>query len=503
MSRKLVLVVLALGGLVAGGTCIPAGGVDGEEDGALARAEKLAVAIQTVLADETVAAGDPVDIEWTAGNLTGQPATVTLLVESRTDLTTTVLTTTTFDGTGEGGDYEWITSDFSGAYAIIARITAGDDAQEDQAEGIITVDPPPTFSFTAPTTVVNLDPHETPLIPVTISWVAGDTDGTAEIGIDTDADHGAGAGDDEDKQEDRNETIIHTFTLADPAEPNSIEWDGTDDSGNIVPAGTYYIYAIARDGVNADVLAEAEGFVVVAEAPEEEEEETGVVIAQPEEDAEFLVGGDPLEIEYRLNNSSSDALVDIKIDPDDNHRNGNEITILEQQFVEKDTDPDIFEWNGDDADGNAVDDGIYRIFLAVSYGAGTPQTHEADALVFRRSAEDKPLIALLKPNSVQNVEPGDYVSIEWRDDDPDGEAKIWIEIDDDGVPGGAATEILSGRNASGDGVEDTYNWQVPSLATVPADTYYLIVYIDADDDGTAEHSSSSTAAVVVEDPAAD
>ena len=57
-------------------------------------------------------------------------------------------------------------------------------------------------------------------------------------------------------------------------------------------------------------------------------------------------------------------------------------------------------------------DGIYRVFMAGNRGSGSPQLVQADGLIFRRSADDKPLIALLEPwQELQRLErEGDYTS---------------------------------------------------------------------------------------------
>ena len=475
------IAVLVLTGLVVSliaGTCIPL--VDNvQQDRTVG--DNLAVSINDPSADETVLEGDIVSIEWTASNLTGAPATLALIAESRDDLSrTTLIDQLEVESTGDSGIHLWDTTGFSGPYSLIARIETAQQSFEEASFGLVTVDSPPLFEFISPVTDLTFESGDS----INIRWRGQDTDGTVSIGLDPDTSH----------------SNSNDITIAEEGLPVTIDrettvWSGYSVEGTEVEGGTYNLFAVASDGVNADVTVNAgvQITVVVEEEPE------GVVVDEPAEDDEF-VGGGHFDIVYRTN-QSVDAIVDVKIDTDETHDNGNEITILSQQFVEADDNPPTLEWDGNDSSGAAVDDGIYRTFVIVDIGGSSTLSAEADGLIFRRSVEDQPLIGMLTPSESETVDPGDSVTIEWRDEDENEAADIRIVVDDDPstTPDGEI-EILTGRDASGDGVQDRYVWQVPSGTLTVGTEYYIIGYID--DDGSGNRSIAP-GTIIVRDPTAE
>lgn len=480
--RTAPLLAVVLLGLLAGGTCIPlVDNVTRDRDPGTV----LALVVTLPDADLTVVEGDTVQIEWDGANRTGQAASLVLGVESRDTLARTVLADDlTYDQVGLGGEYSWNTAGFAGTYVVYARVQAGGETAESRAVGKVLVDGPPTFEFVAPTEDVRYESGDTLLI----SWRGADNDGAVRIGLDPDIEHDTG-----------NEVFLVERDL--PATPtvDSLSWTGRDVNNAAVETGTYNLFAVASDGVNPDVVVSAGVKIEVVEP-----EETGrPKVTEPAEDTDFLDADASVTIVYEVNRGD-DALVDIKIDTDDNHANGNEVTILSQQLVEADTDPDPFEWDGTKAAGGNADYGIYRVFIAVSTGAGTPQTAQAEGLIFRRATADVPLVALLAPATVTTVDPGSYVTIRWRDDDPDETAEIRLTVDDDPDPaeavetGEAELEILTGRSAAGDDAQDTFAWQVPG--TLPPGSYYIFAYIDRDGADPADHVSVAPARVIVRDP---
>ncbi len=502
--------------------------------------QKLAISIAKPDTDRSVARGDQVKIEWSAANLTGQPATISFHVESRrASLTKALLEQFELQGTGDSGVVRWDTGDYSGPYAIIARIEAAGQYREAIAAGKITVDAPPTFKFTAPSGDVTYRRGIDPAL--TIAWQASDEDAELEIGLDPDTDHDSGneiiilertlsstsptSGDDgtrtdgesdktgtRSRDDESRENGVPTQTPTEggsetetgggtgnegttTGSTSSFAWEGKDKDGENVAGGTYNLFARVSDNVNPALTVDGPGQITVTEKDSGSGGEPEVI--EPAEDTTFLTSDEKLTIEYKTN-LDDDALVDIKIDTDDNHKNGNEITILSQHFVEGGEDPDPFEWDGKNAAGQNVDPGIYRVFALVSTGEGTPKTAEAEGLVFRRQTNKQPLVALLAPATAITVDPGDYVMIRWRDDDPDGEATIRLVVDTDPRPMSATEkrlEILAEREAEPDGVQDTFNWQVPS--TLSPGTYYVIAFIDDDGSGNA---STAPGRVIVRDP---
>lgn len=499
-----ILVALALSWLLLGATCFPL--IDLDQDGGVVSGTTLTVSVITPSVDREVPLGAVVEIEWTAANLTGSEAVATILVRAQEDLSETILAGgLRLPEVGTTRSLEWDTGDFQGGiYGIVARIEAGGEMEEARAPGLITINTPPSLDFTEPVEDTELAEEEDPNDPndpnaapgparVAVRWTAFDPDGdgTAQIGIDPDLDHESG-----------NEIIIAERDIPRSSGFGSLDWDGTDQDGERVEADTYNLYAVIADDVNEEQFVEGLARVIVPEEPEPVE----LAITQPEEDTEFLTSDDPLTIEFTLD-EDSDVLVDLKADTDDNHRNGNETTILAQRLIEEGTTEDSFDWNGNNSAGDAVDDGIYRLFLAVNRGSGTPEIAQAGGLVFRRSEQEQPLIALLAPDTDQTVEPGAFVLIRWRDDDPSESATIRLTLDDDETPNEDVEteddeiEILADWDADGDGVQDTFQYQVP--ADLAPDRYFIFAYIDRDAAAPFDNISVAGGHIVIEDPEAD
>jgi len=482
--------------LVSGATCVPIIEI-GSGSSTVEPPTRLAVAVLQPNDSRDVARGTIVDIDWTAGNITDDGAVATVFVRSRVDRAETIIAGGILvTGSGVRQTVPWDTTNFAGGYNIFVRIEAGGLTAQNSNGAVITVNTAPTFSFTEPTADATFgegeadpnNPDDVP--PLNIRWLAGDPDGDAEaeIGLDEDTDHDSG-----------NEIVIQNTTISVQAEVDSLAWDGTDVDGATVEAGTYNLFARVTDGVNPEFFVEGLGRITIPEEPNEPTIE--LAVTTPDEDVTFLTTDDPLTIEFTLD-EEDDVFVDLKIDTDEDHQNGNEITILSQRLIDSETKEDSFDWNGNDSGGAAVDDGIYRVFLALSRGAGTPTLVEAEGLVFRRSSEDQPLIGLLQPDGDRTLDIGQFLPIEWRDDDPSESATIRLTLDDDGTPNeGTETddpeiEILVGRDADGDGVQDTFNYQLP--ASLAPGRYFVFAYID---DGVApfDHISIAPGQLIIED----
>ena len=520
-----ILLALGLSIFLVGATCFPIFELDPATESAAGTT--LVVSVITPAEDRQVAAGDSVTIEWTVANLTDSSAVATVLVRARADFADTILVgglripesgglqsvdwdTTDFPGVSQDEgvvSVDWDTADFPGGeYSIHVQVEAGELSEETTAEGHITLNTPPTFEFTEPTEDTELleqdpnDPNDpnAPLLPaeVTIGWSAydPDSDGTAEIGIDPDTDHDSG-----------NEITIYEAGIPRTSGVDSIDWDGTSTSGERVEGDTYYLFAAISDEVSAERFVEGLARIIVPEVLE-------LAVTQPDEDTDFLTTDDPLTIEFTLD-EDDDVFIDLRIDPDEDHRNGNETTILARYLVEWGTHEDSFDWDGDDSEGNPVGHGIYRIFMAVNRGAASPQIVEAEGLVFRRSAEEQPLIGVLQPDTDQTLVGGvgGEVLIRWRDNDPSESAKIRLTIDDDATPDEAVEpaegpleeeELPSAGwgdlDAAGDGLEDTFTFYVGD-DRAPG-RYWIFAYIDRDEVAPWDNIAIAAGQVVVEDP---
>jgi hypothetical protein len=249
VMRTALLATLALTSLLVGGTCLPI--IQFQHQAA--PGEALGIAVSASAQGETIPEGTPVTIDWAAATLTGESATVAITLESRTDLSRTVLASElTFAGTSSGAQaLTWDTNGFGGPYSVIADITTPTLTREATSAGLVTIDARPKFEFTEPTGDVTFDPTTEP--PLTIAWVGADESGTVSIGLDPDANHSNG-----------NEILIlQDGTLPTTLGPDSFAWDGTDATGAAVPAGTYNLFAKATDNVNQVVTVAGLGQITV------------------------------------------------------------------------------------------------------------------------------------------------------------------------------------------------------------------------------------------------
>lgn len=248
--RTALLLTSGLVCLLAGGTCLPL--VDNTQREPVP-GRVLGITIMDPTEDATVRGGTNVTIEWAASNLTDDPAAITIVAESRRDLSlTTLVDAAELSGTGDSGVFAWDTTAFDGPYAIIGRIDTVSDSVSDTSRGIITVDAAPAFAFTAPTGNVRFRPGTDD--DLTIAWVGSDGEATARIGLDPDTDHGSG-----------NEVYIHEVELPVTAAADHFDWDGTDVDGAAIALGTYNLFASANDEINEVVFVDAAGQITLAD----------------------------------------------------------------------------------------------------------------------------------------------------------------------------------------------------------------------------------------------
>lgn len=498
--RKSVVVALgclSLGSL--GSNCTPLFDLNAP-DRAVTEGRQLAAAIIAPNEDRAVSQGTIVGVEWSGANLTGEDAIATVLVRNRADRAETVLVGgVRITSTGVHESIDWDTTGYdAGRYNIIVRIDAGALSDEDVSDGVISINGAPLFEFTEPTTDVTLadqDPNDTDREQtLTIRWSASDpdNDGSLVLSIDSDSDHETG-----------NETQILVRDIPGGGGFDSFIWNGEDTGGDRVAEGTYFLFATVSDDTNAERFVTATGRVIVPAAPEDPPE---LAITKPEEDAEFRAdtSGATFAIEFTLP-GTQESLVDLKVDSDDNHQNGNEITIVSQRLEAEEQTNDSVAWNGQNSSAVDVPDGVYRVFLVQTRETGTPTTVQSEGLCFLRREADKPLIGVTEPNSDQTLRSGQFLTIRWRDDVKESTTpSIALFIDDDANPeegaetGDAELEVLTGRDGKADGVQDTFAYQIPS--TLAPGIYYIFAYIDRDGARPFESRSVAGGRLIIDDP---
>jgi hypothetical protein len=480
-------------------SCLPVNTTRDERLSALTPLTPLTVSIIKPASSRTVGQGDLVELEFTATNATGDDSVATVLVRKRDDREETILVggiRLTSKGVHESMD--WDTGGFaSGRYNVIIRIEAGDETKEEVSTAIITINAPPTLTFNEPfedTTLAeddNPDDSDTPKI--TFRWSAADADGDGKFTLELDPD--------QDHSND-NEIVLLERDLPADGGLDSFDFKGLDSDGGRVDGGTYFYFARLSDAQNKESFVEGLARITVLES--NEESDAVLAVTKPKEDTEFLSTTATFDITYTLN-EDRDVLIDLKIDTDDAHTNGNEKTILSQRLVDRSVHEDTFQWTGTLSDGSPAPDGIYRTFILVNRGSGTPGTAQADGLIFRRSEANKPLIGITSPTSDQTMLAGQILTIQWRDDTPGGApAKVFLFIDDDPNPqeavetGAPERQVLADRDATLDSVNDSFPLSIP--ADLAPGTYFIFAYIDRDGAAPFEHSSVAAGRIIIRDP---
>ncbi len=508
MSRTSALLLCVVAAALPGGTCVPL--LDLEQSGSSADVPRsrteLTVSVLRPSSDRSVAKGAAVEVQWTSGNLTGSEAIATILLRNRDDLSETILAGgIRVTGVGTTQSFDWDTAAFDGgSFGVLVRVEAGGRIAESFSPGRITVNTPPELEFTEPTGDVrfgedggdadNDNADEAPSL--TIRWTATDPDGdgSLSLGLDPDGDHASG-----------NEVFILERDIPLSGGVDSFRWDGNDLDDDPVEDGVYRLFARISDDINEERFVNAGVHVTIPEVEEETPfDPSAFSIESLAEDAEFLTDDESFTIEYGVP-GGRELLIDLLIDTDDNPSNGNEQVILSQRFLEEDVTADDFEWDGTDAQGDPVADGLYKVVIVANAGENTPLIEISEGLLMRRSFEDQPLVGVLSPATDQETDAGAFIQIRWRDDVPTEEAEIRIVVDDDPTPNedvetdDPEVEVLAGRDAVPDGtVTDSYQYQV--AADLLPGRFWFHVYIDRDGDAPFDHVSTSPRPIIIRDP---
>lgn len=88
--------------------------------------------------------------------------------------------------------------------------------------------------------------------------------------------------------------------------------------------------------------------------------------------------GNTFDITWTDNgNANAAALLRLALDPDDDHENGNEITLLSNAPLSEDGNNGLFTFFFQDENGDTVPDGTYTVFSVLNDGLHDPVTVEA------------------------------------------------------------------------------------------------------------------------------
>lgn len=497
LIRAASAVIVGLTWGLMGASCLPFNNRPYTSDAAFTT---LSINLTSPTSAVVIPQGTTFTIKWSGANLTGKQAVITLLARATGEIDGTILAGGIVeDGVSLSGSFDWDTTTTpGGTYRITVRVENGDETKEDTSSADVVVDAQPTLNFTNPTAdevLPTLDPNDpNSTATVLIRWQSGDADSNqtaaAQIELDSDTDHSSG-----------NEFVIRSFDIPLKLTFDSFDFDGNDVNSIRVDAGTYHLYARVKDDFHDERIVEANVLITIPTEPNAVP--TTTAITDPNDDVQFLTSDTSHTISMEFS-EPNEVLIDLGIDRDDNHQNGNETTILFQHLVPKNTRTYDFEWDGQDKDGGTIQDGIYSIFMTVNRGSGTPSQVNADGHFLRRSDPNQPLISLLAPATDSTLAAGQFLTINWRDDVPSGTANVRLTIDDDDIPNETVEtadpeiEILPTRDGGGDGVQDTFAYQIP--VSLKPGRYHVFAYIDRDSAAPWDNISVAAGAFTVKDP---
>lgn len=172
--------------------------------------------------------------------------------------------------------------------------------------------------------------------------------------------------------------------------PESISWDGKNETGTVVGDGAY-TYAIEAWDDNGNAMTTEEQKVVIDTEEPEIEIEAEYTIFSPNEDGnkDFL----PLKFESSEEDNWKALITD---------EEGNVVST-----VEWDGKPQDFEWNGKDNSGSILSDGIYNISVSSTDRAGNAATQTFENIII--NTEETPIFltvdkTIFSPNGDKNAD---------------------------------------------------------------------------------------------------
>lgn len=356
-----------------------------------------------------------------------------------------------FDGFDAAGDVVPV-----GTYYVIAVLDDGAGTElTDLSLGTIRV----PLTFTKPREDAELAEADD---SITIEWEMdhGGLGGSLSLGLDADLDHTSG-----------NEEILAGGGPFDGS-LTSFELIASMITAGELEPGTYYLYAwIEQSGLD-DMFVTAPVQITLGNFSPPTME-----FVDLDDDLEALVG-DTVTIEWDDEDVDDNATIDLFVDPDQNHNNGNEIQLIWNRLEDPDGEDDRFAWN---TTGQRPDE--YYVFATISDGRDSVDV-EADGRIILRNCQDCPLITLIQPSSVVSSDVTTTVAISWDDGVPSAQAVIalyYVDFDE------TETLIADGIEANPDQAgDDLYEWDLlPDDLTesaVPEGAYDVKAYIK---DGSA------------------
>jgi len=340
-----------------------------------------------------------------------------------------------------------------GTYYVLAVLDNGAGTElTDLSLGTIRV----PFAFTEPREDAELAEADD---SITIEWEMDDggLGGLLSLALDTDLDHTSG-----------NEELL---AAEGPfgGSLTSFEVTGSMITAAEIEPGIYYLCAwIEQSGLD-DIFVTAPVQITIGNFGPPTLEFVGL-----DEDVEALVG-DVVTIEWDDEDVDDNATINLFVDSDQNHNNGNEIQLIWDRLEDPDgLDDDRFVW---DTTSQRPDE--YYVFATISDGTDSVDV-EADGRIMLRKCEDCPLITLIAPATTVTNDTQDSVVISWDDDVPSAQAMIALYyVDPDEENPTLISEDIAANPDQAD--DDQYEWEFApddlTARAVPQGVYKVKAYI--------------------------
>lgn len=193
-------------------------------------------------------------------------------------------------------------------------------------------------------------------------------------------------------------------------------------------------------------------------------ESPSFVFTAPTDPVSIEVGGetDPsVPISFTSFDRDGDGNAVIRLDTDENHDSGNEVTLTERDLPETRTD-ETFTWNGKDSASADVEAGEYFLFAEVTDARNADQVIEGLAKITVTAAPEPLTLAITAPDEDTEFLLGTTTSLQINYSFAAGrEADVLIDLKldrDDNNTNGNEVTILSQRLIDPDTETDFFDW---------------------------------------------
>lgn len=211
-----------------------------------------------------------------------------------------------------------------------------------------------------------------------------------------------------------------------------VSWDGTANNGSSINTGSYIAVLEARNEHGVTVNSETIQIVDTATDLKTSNAHVDNITCKPSGDFE------PAEDE------TMECEADTKVDNVDVEvlavRGGVEISLYEEEDVDKGTDTITFDWDGTDDDDEYVDEGTWRIEFRTKVGATSLLSGVARKVVYDKPDVDEFLLSKTKIDNDQD----EITYAIFRPED-DGEVSLYYMVD-----GGRDDEIVEEMEVEAD-----------------------------------------------------